>query len=280
MIQKAISIFLLLFLATTSIWGQTCDLTLRGKILHQENDEAIIGAYIWVMETRTGAVSDENGNFVIKELCPGTYTLTIQYLGHKEIRQTINLSGNGLNQTFRMQEESMDLSGVEVHGHREAVQTTTAVSSIYGEELIQVRGQNLGESLKKIAGVTTFSTGNTISKPVIHGLHSNRIMILNNGIRLEGQQWGAEHAPEIDPFLADEITVIKGAETVRFGPEAMGGVILVNPPSLPTSKSSQTELNLIGASNGRMGNAALSHMGGSKNQRPWLSYTKLHQTCW
>lgn len=264
MIQKAISIFLLLFLATTSLWGQTCDLTLRGKILHQENDEAIIGAYIWVMETRTGAVSDENGNFVIKELCPGTYTLTIQYLGHKEIRQTINLSGNGLNQTFRMQEESMDLSGVEVHGHREAIQTTTAVSSIYGEELIQVRGQNLGESLKKIAGVTTFSTGNTISKPVIHGLHSNRIMILNNGIRLEGQQWGAEHAPEIDPFLADEITVIKGAETVRFGPEAMGGVILVNPPSLPTSKSSQTELNLIGASNGRMGNAALSHMGGSQ----------------
>lgn len=262
-IQKGIITLLILLILPGWMFAQKCDLVLRGKVLHQENDEPIEAAYVWILETRTGAVSDVNGNFVIRELCPGTYTLTVQFLGHKEIRQTIQLSGNGLSQTFRMQEESMNLSGVEVHGHRDAVQTTTSLSAIYGEELLQIRGQNLGESLKKVAGVTTFSTGTTISKPVIHGLHSNRIMILNNGIRLEGQQWGAEHAPEIDPFLADEITVIKGAETVRFGPEAMGGVILVNPPSLPTGKSSSTELNLIGASNGRMGNIAVAHTGGS-----------------
>ncbi|WP_332913041.1 TonB-dependent receptor [Algoriphagus boritolerans] len=223
------------FIAIES-YAQQCNLILRGKVLHQENDNAIEAAYVWILETRTGAVSDQNGNFVVRDLCPGTYTVTIQFLGHKEIRQTINLTSNTTSQTFRMEEESFELGGVEVHGHQEAIQTTTAVSSLYGDALLQSRGESLGESLKRIAGVTTFSTGNTISKPVIHGMHSNRIMILNNGIRLEGQQWGAEHAPEIDPFLADEITVIKGAETVRFGPEAMGGVILVNPPSLPTSK--------------------------------------------
>jgi iron complex outermembrane receptor protein len=245
-------------------YGQKCDLILRGKILHRENDNPIEAASIILLETRTGAISDQNGNFVVRELCPGTYTLSVQYLGHKEIRQTINLSGTTTAQTFRMEEESLDLSGVEVHGHREAIQTTTAVSSLYGDAMLQARGENLGESLKRVAGVTTFSTGNTISKPVIHGLHSNRIMILNNGIRLEGQQWGAEHAPEIDPFLADEITVIKGAETVRFGPEAMGGVILVNPPALPTSKKHLTEIHLLGASNGQMGNVAASHLGGSE----------------
>jgi iron complex outermembrane receptor protein len=243
--------------------AQTCDLVLRGKILHLENDDAIEAAYVWILETRTGAVSDQNGNFVIRELCPGTYTVTVQYLGHKEIRQTVNLSGNSTAQTFRMEEESLDLGSVEVHGHREAVQTTTAITSLYGDEMLQSRGESLGESLKRVAGVTTFSTGNTISKPVIHGMHSNRIMILNNGIRLEGQQWGAEHAPEIDPFLADEITVIKGAETVRFGPEAMGGVILVNPPALPTNKASQTDIHLLGATNGGMGNLSASYLGGS-----------------
>lgn len=264
MIQKGVFTIILIVLSLAQAMAQKCDLVLRGKILHLENDQPIEAAYVWILETRTGGVTDQNGNFVVKELCPGTYTVTVQYLGHKEIRQTINLSGSTTNQTFKMQEESVALSGVEVHGHREAVQTTTAVSSLYGEALLQSRGESLGESLKKVAGVTTFSTGNTISKPVIHGLHSNRIMILNNGIRLEGQQWGAEHAPEIDPFLADEITVIKGAETVRFGPEAMGGVILVNPPTLPTSKKHLTEINLLGASNSRMGNLAASHTGGSE----------------
>lgn len=250
-------------LGLQSVLGQSCTLTLRGKILHLENDDAIEAAYVWILETRTGAVSDQNGNFVVRDLCPGTYTVTVQFLGHKEIRQTVNLTGNSTAQTFRMEEESLDLGSVEVHGHREAVQTTTAVSSLYGEAMLQSRGESLGESLKRVAGVTTFSTGNTISKPVIHGMHSNRIMILNNGIRLEGQQWGAEHAPEIDPFLADEITVIKGAETVRYGPEAMGGVILVNPPALPTSKKHLTEIHLLGGNNSYMGNLAASHLGGS-----------------
>ena len=152
---------LVLFISSVLFFGleasaQKCNLILRGKILHQENDNAIEAAYVWILETRTGAASDQNGNFVIRDLCPGTYTLTIQYLGHKEIRQTINLSSNSTAQTFRMEEESMDLSGVEVHGHREAVQTTTAVTSLYGEALMESRGESLGESLKRVAGVTTF----------------------------------------------------------------------------------------------------------------------------
>lgn len=271
MIQKRIFLIFLTLLSGQKLLAQKCDLILRGKVLHLENDQAIEAAYVWILETRTGSVTDQNGNFVIRGLCQGTYTVTVQYLGHKEIRQLIAVSGTATNQTFRMQEESVDLAGVEVHGHREVVQTTTAVTSLYGAALLESRGESLGESLKRIAGVTTFSTGNTISKPVIHGMHSNRIMILNNGIRLEGQQWGAEHAPEIDPFLADEITVIKGAETVRFGPEAMGGVILVNPPTLPTSKKQLTEINFLGASNGRMGNIAASHTGGSE-KIPGLGY--------
>ena len=261
---KYSALLLLLFALQAQLsFGQKCDLSIRGKIIHLENNEPIFGAYVWIAESKTDAVSDENGNFFIKDLCPGIYNLTIQYLGHREIKETIDLTAGALNKTFRMEEESMELSGVEIHGHREAVQTTTSVSSLYGEALLETRGENLGESLKRIAGVTTFSTGNSISKPVIHGMHSNRIMILNNGIRLEGQQWGAEHAPEIDPFIADEITVIKGAETVRFGPEAMGGVIMVTPAALPTKKGSLTNIHLLGGTNGQMGNISATHSSGS-----------------
>lgn len=255
---------LLISLRPFSAQAQSCNLSIRGKVIHLENNQSIPGAYIWIEEIKNGAITDDDGNFIIRDLCAGTYTLKIQFLGHKEIIETITLEKNSFNKTFRLKENSMELEGVEIHGHQDAIQTTTAIQALYGEELLESRGENLGESLKRVAGVTTFSTGNSIAKPVIHGLHSNRIMILNNGIRLEGQQWGAEHAPEIDPFLADEITVIKGAETVRFGPEAMGGVILVSPSELPTKKEHKTDLHLLGASNGRMGNVSLTHTGGSE----------------
>lgn len=257
------TIALLFAFGNQRLLAQKCTGVFRGRLLHFENNEPILGAYIWITESETGAVSDENGNFIIKALCEGTYTINITYLGHEEIKEVFDLNSNSVSKTFRMKESALAMSGVEIHGHREQVQTTTAVTSLYGEALLASRGENLGESLKRIAGVNTFSTGNSISKPVIHGLHSNRIMILNNGVRLEGQQWGAEHAPEIDPFLANEITVIKGAETVRYGPEAMGGVILLTPKELPTKKSSETNLYLLGGTNGRMGNFSVEHLGGS-----------------
>ncbi|WP_026954227.1 TonB-dependent receptor [Algoriphagus vanfongensis] len=263
--MKKIKLVLLFLCGLANLsFGQDCNLAIRGKVIHLENNESIPGAYIWIEEIKNGAITDLDGNFQIWNLCPGTYTIKIQYLGHQDITETIELKSNSFNKTYRMEDSALDLDGVEVHGHKDAVQTTSTVSALYGEGLLEARGENLGESLKRISGVTSFSTGNSISKPVIHGLHSNRIMILNNGVRLEGQQWGAEHAPEIDPFLADEITVVKGAETVRFGPEAMGGVILVNPGELPTKKDGKTDLYLLGATNGRMGNLSITHENGSE----------------
>lgn len=113
------------------------------------------------------------------------------------------------------------------------------------EELSKTRGRTLGESMKELTGVTTLTTGNSISKPVIHGMHSDRILILNNGIRQEGQQWGSEHAPEIDPFIANKLSVVKGAQSVRYGANAIGGVVLVEPANLPDSSGVNGKLMLL-----------------------------------
>lgn len=242
---------------------QECSLILRGKVVHAEHHEPIEDATIYIHELKTGVLSDRRGNFRLTNLCAGTqYTVTVQYLGHIPLSEEVVLTGN-TTLTFRLVEEDIVIEGVEVHGHRDAVITTSTVSSLSGRELQETRGTTLGEALKRLSGITTYSTGSNVSKPVIHGLHSNRIMILNNGVRQEGQQWGTEHAPEIDPFMADEIAVVKGAETVRYGPEAMGGVILVNPPKLPTTQMLRGDIHLIGATNGRMGNTSLNITGGS-----------------
>jgi len=260
--------FIISILILSTMFGQglaqeNCNLTIRGKIVHAENNEPIEAAYIWIIENEAGTISDFNGLFRISKLCPGTYSIKIQYLGHQDYVEKLEINSNS-NYTFRMVAEDIALEGVDIHGHQEALITTNSVSSIYGEVLRSTRGQTLGESLKKIPGVNTYSSGSTIQKPVIHGLHSNRILILNNGVRLEGQQWGADHAPEIDPFIANEISVVKGAETVRFGADAMGGVILVNPAPLPVKAIQKGEVDLIGFSNGLGINAAASFSGGSE----------------
>ncbi len=149
---------------------------------------------------------------------------------------------------------TIDLPAVDITEHRsEARQLLQIQTELTGAGLQATRGQSLGESLKGITGLYSIQTGPTISKPVIHGLHSNRILILNNGVRQEGQQWGSEHAPEVDPFVASRLTVIKGAASIRYGSDAIGGVILVEPKAMPGTPGITAELNAVGATNGQMG---------------------------
>lgn len=247
-----------------------CRYILRGKVVHLENNEPIEGAFVWLISQEKSATTDTQGNFRIEGLCLGNDRIKVRYIGHQDQSEEIEIKGNG-SITLRMQAEYIHLEGVEIHGHQDALLTSNTLGTLRGAELKAARGEGLGEALRRIPGVTSYNTGFTIQKPVIHGLHSNRILILNNGVRLEGQQWGAEHAPEIDPFLAKEITVVKGAETVRFGSDAMGGVILVNPEALPVVAGQKGAADLVGSSNGR-GMAGAAYISGGSAKIKGLGY--------
>src|SRR5690606_20394522 len=141
---------------------------------------------VWIDELQLGTISDEKGNFRLDSVCKGKYSVKVSFIGHQEEIKILEVDRN-VNVTFRMKGTDILLQGVEIHGHRDAVITTNTISSLKGEALDESRGESLGNTLQRIAGVSTYSTGASISKPVIHGMHSNRIMILNNGIRQEGQ---------------------------------------------------------------------------------------------
>jgi iron complex outermembrane receptor protein len=163
---------------------------------------------------------------------------------------------DSLNSKYKRTKQVDTLKEVKILIRKTPSSKTHVSSTLSGKQLDEVRGSSLGESIKDIPGVALLQTGGTISKPVIHGLHSSRIVLLNNGVKLEGQQWGAEHAPELDPFTARSIHIIKGAESIRYGSEAMGGVILLEPPLFPVDKYLEGEVNLLGATNGRAGVAS------------------------
>ncbi|GAB2540379.1 TonB-dependent receptor [Spirosoma aerophilum] len=241
-------------------WGlaqsDSCITVVKGRILGQDTREALPGATVYVRELKAGAVADSIGNVQINQLCAGSYTLDFQFVGYKSITRSIVVDQQPVVtiDPIQLVPDNQTLQEVVVTEHRsEAQQLLQTQVSLSGAALDQTRGQSLGESLKTLAGLYSIQTGPSISKPVIHGLYSNRIIILNNGIRQEDQQWGAEHAPQVDQFLASRLTVIKGAASIRYGSDAIGGVILVEPKAMPTQPGIDGEVNLVGATNGRMG---------------------------
>ncbi|MDH5399563.1 MAG: TonB-dependent receptor [Cyclobacteriaceae bacterium] len=230
----------------------TCQLTLTGNVLDEDLNQ-LPGATVRFLHNSRGIATGLDGGFAFKDICPGSYTIVTSFIGHSIDTIQVNVTTNEVIRIV-LKGNELVLTGVEVSAEKEGGMSES--STLNAEALARVQGQPLGETLKSLLGVTTLNTGPGIVKPVIHGLHSNRVLIFNNGIRQEGQQWGSEHAPEIDPFIASEIRVVKGAEAVRYGSDAIGGLILVEPPALHKTEYFGGDINLSGMSNGRMGLAS------------------------
>lgn len=232
--------------------SRSCQLSLSGVLTDASSQLPLPFAKVYIRELDRGTLTDSLGHYHLDGICEGEYTLYCTHINsqHKELH--IHVHENTVR-NINLDDKPFSLEEIKIYGEKLPPAPTQNVSVLSVRELEQSRGEDLATALSSITGVNTLKTGATITKPVIHGLHSNRILILNNGIRLEGQQWGSEHAPEIDPFLATQLTVLKGAATVRYGSGAMGGVILVEPPEIKDSMRTGGDIHLVGSSNGRGG---------------------------
>lgn len=232
------------------------------------NKEALPGAAIVLHDEQKGAVTDAQGRFQVKDLCAKTYTFHIHFLGYKPLEVDVQMNGN-VEREIVLEEELKKLDEVIVTQQPLNTEHSQNFTVLNEKQLAATAGKTLGESLKEVPGVNTIQAGPGIFKPVIHGVHSTRVLILNHGIRQEGQQWGAEHAPEVDPFVASELIVIKDASAIKYGTDALGGVIVVNPAPLPEQAGLGGSINAIGQSNGRSGTLSGMLEGGIKNRNGW-----------
>ncbi|GAB1446423.1 TonB-dependent receptor [Flammeovirgaceae bacterium] len=244
-----------------------CNGVLSGQILDEQGN-SLIGATIVLEPTGKGVVSDIDGKFELKGICEGVYHVTVQFLGYTQQVLEISITGK-IKKTFTLQPDVETLREIVVKDKVAHLETTQNYTVLSGEKLAETAGKSLGESLTEISGVNSIQAGPGIFKPVIHGVHSERVLILNHGIRQEGQQWGAEHAPEIDPFIASNIVVVKDASAIKYGTDALGGVVIVNPADLPEAPGIGGTLNIIGQSNGRSGTVSGLLEGGIKNHDGW-----------
>ena len=114
------------------------------------------------------------------------------------------------------------------------------IDVLAGEELSRRQRFTLGETLEALPGVASITAGNQVGKPVIRGLSGNQIQVLSNGIGVDYQQYGERHVPNIDPFLAGRIEVVRGASSLLYGSGALGGAIDVQAPSFVFTPKGET----------------------------------------
>ncbi|MCB0543304.1 MAG: TonB-dependent receptor, partial [Saprospiraceae bacterium] len=229
--------------------AQDCHIALRGHIVEAGTGEPLAYASVSVPEAEKGAISDEKGYFVVADLCENTpYTVEISHVECDHFTQVVRLKEN-TEMDFRLIHNAV-LKEVVIREKAVAPAPAQPEQQVDEIDLAASRGINLGETLRRLPGVTTLNTGLTISKPVIQGLHSNRIAIVANGLTLEGQQWGSEHAPEIDPFSAGKISVVKGAAGVRYGTGALAGAVVLEPAPLRREDGMGGWVAMGGYSNG------------------------------
>ena len=130
--------------------------------------------------------------------------------------------------------DSTGTAEMVIHSSSPDLKDTRARTTLDEKQLERTTGEDFAQTVSQVAGVRIGGTAADASKPIIRGQQERRLLVLNNGVRHESQKWGPDHATEIDPFSAGSISVIRGAAGARYGPDAIGGVILVEPPPMRT----------------------------------------------
>lgn len=214
--------FMLTFINTNA---QKCNYTFKGQITDFHDSTPIIGASVYIKNLNKYTVSDEQGNFTIENLCSGKLEVEIQHVACESKLFSLTLNKDTFKKIV-LEHHLKELNEVIVKGSSKTDKTSVE-KSIKKTVIENFTDKSLGDALNTISGVSSLNTGNSIVKPMIHGLHSSRLLLINNNVRLFDQEWGDEHAPNIDINSSDRIDVIKGANSLKYGSDAIGGLILI-----------------------------------------------------
>ena len=238
---------LILCLGQMATAQTNCSGQITGRILNGKTEQPIPIASIQVLNSTIGAVSDENGKFILKNICESEVDFEVRFIGFKTLvhHHDFNDSDhvNNGHKIFLFPDET-ELESVVI----EAEAIVGDIQSLSMKQLDRAvlatkTTQSLAAAINDIQGVSFTSVGSNVQLPIIHGLYGNRILIINNGVKHGFQNWGAEHAPEIDITSANSVSVLKGAAGVRYGPEALGGVVVLEGNPLRLSQPLSGSIN-------------------------------------
>ncbi len=224
-LKNSITIIALLFIATYTS-AQTRSV-LTGKITDEKTGAPLPGATIFIHDLNRNAIANDSGEYKTSFIPAGTYLAEISYVGHTSRVETVTINGNTVKD-FSLKDAVVEQEGVTVTGVTAATrlkQSPQPVEILKRTELLKISSSNIINSLTHINGVNALTTGPAISKPFIRGLGYNRVLVVNDGVKQEGQQWGDEHGIEIDDYSVQRVEVLKGPASLIYGSDGLAGVI-------------------------------------------------------
>ena len=273
-------IFLLLVGLSSNLFSQSdsCNFSISGTILDVATKEPIPYVSVVIRDADQGTLANEKGEFSFKGLCDKSSVLIISCYGYCD-SVCEHHHQHGKVPHIYLTQKVVNVGVVTIKAEVNKKKGTESISqiTINKDEIKSGPTRSLASVIEDAPGVSIISAGTNVQLPVIHGLYGNRILILNNGLKHGFQNWGKDHAPEIDIASANKITVIKGAAGVRFGPEALGGAIVVEPNPLYLKEPFYAELGTGFQTNGLGYNTGFEVGEGRKNWSYFVNanYTKI-----
>lgn len=211
------------------MYSQNCNHSLEGYVLDFHNGEPIAGATLQIKNSQLHTISDSNGKFIINNLCESFIELIVSHIACDKKTLEIDIKDD-LQTTIYLEHHIEELEMIAIKGNNSNIGAISAQKEKIDKKTIDnFSSESLGTILKQAKGVSSINTGNKIVKPVINGLHSSRITIMNNNVRMEDQEWGIEHAPNIDINAIENITIIKGSNALAYAGDAIGGIVVLKP---------------------------------------------------
>lgn len=243
-------VLLLLFFLFSSWQARSqCSTVLNGRIVEEETGEAVGFAYVLLEGSNKGVQADETGYFSITGLCKDkVYSVDISLVGYQQLHKKIILTSDK-PVTFKLK-NGAQIKEIVILEQAVLTPSDPVEVKVANQDFNAGMGAGWSELLWRLPGVSQTTTGPTIVKPVIQGLHSSRVALVNNNVVHESQSWGEDHSPEIDPATADALTVVKGATGVRYGIGAIGGALILEPSPLRHEAGLGGWVAASGATNG------------------------------
>ena len=230
-----VSLRLSLAVALGILAGAASAQTLTGRVTDAETGLPLPGATVAVPALDRGTSADADGTYAIPDLPRGDARVVVSFVGYLSATRAVQIGDGATALDVALAPSIVEAPDVTVTARARAsdvLSTPQSVAVVDGAELDRADGATPFGALDEIAGVRLLSTGPGIEKPVIRGLTSQRVLVVNDGVRQEGQGWGDEHAPEVGAADVDRIEVVRGPLSLLYGSDALGGVVQTAPRDL------------------------------------------------
>ena len=256
-------------------WSQARIRTqLSGKITDTQSGLPLAGASIILSNSRIGTTTDSSGNYLLKNLPAGHTIIEVSYTGYKSIVDHIDIISGNNTKDFSLVTSIVENEAVTITAVGSATSIRKApisITRVTKTELLLMPSTNIIDAISRQPGVSQLSTGPAISKPVIRGLGYNRLIVINDGVRQEGQQWGDEHGIEIDENSVSRIEIVKGPASLIYGSDALAGVInIITTVPAPVNTIKGNILSSYGTNNKQR--SFFGNISGNQNGFNWSAW--------